>query len=287
VGEIAFAEFRGIGQKGDIAATVDANVKALHNVDAAFRPVIQGTEIRWAMAGLARLSDANAKFAAFLRGLTLPANLSPADQAAVKGALEAQAAQADKESADLRALCTKEAKKNQLLSEAAKSCLLNEPLPDTITMYSSATAQGGKEPASAAPLHKTLLKNARDVGTLAKLAEIHMSAGDPGAALLLLERAAAIAPSGTVENLRGLTLYQMNEPQEAGEAFQKAVQLEPGNQSFHLNLAAHYAAFGQIDLARAELRKAGTPPPAPRGPTDHPDVGLLGRLDEKKGKGDK
>ena len=71
--------------------------------------------------------------------------------------------------------------------------------------------------------------------------------------------------------------------------FQKAIQLEPGNQGFHLNLAAHYAAFGQNDLARAELRKAGTPPAAPRGPTDHPDVALLGRLptEDKKGKGGK
>ena len=51
---------------------------------------------RWAMAGLARVADADAKFAGFLRGLELPANLAVAEQTQLKAILGAQATAAEK-----------------------------------------------------------------------------------------------------------------------------------------------------------------------------------------------
>lgn len=289
-GEMAYAEFRSVGTKDDLGATIDANVKALAAVTKAFKPVIEGGEIRWAMAGLARVADANMKFGAFLRGLQLPANMSAADQANVKTALSAQADEAEKRGADMRATCMKEAKKHELFSQGARSCLLGESLPDTIPMYPTVAAKGGSEPASAAPLHKALLKNPKDVNALVKLTEIHLAMGDAGVALLLAERATQAAPkSAEAKNLHALALYAVNEPQDAGDTFKEAVALEPNEPHWHLNLAAHYAVFGHLDRARAELQKAGTPPTAPRGPSDHPDVGVLTRLgaDAKGGKGSK
>jgi Flp pilus assembly protein TadD len=287
MGEIAYAEFRGVGAKADLAATVDASVKALAAVDAAFKPVIEGGHLRWAMAGLARVADANSRFAAFLRGLELPANLSDAEKEQLKPALEGQAARADKRAGELRAVCAAQAKKADLFSDAAKSCLVGQPLSDSAPMYKDARARRGGELAGAQALQKALLKNAKDVDALARLAELHLAAGNVDVALLLLERAEQIAPhKGTIQNLLGLTHYQLNEPQEAAEAFKEAIAAEPSDPHWHLNLAAHCAAFGQMDQAKAELQKSGQLLRAARGPTDHPDVPLLGQLAvDKKGPG--
>jgi len=283
LGEIAYAEFRSVGVKPDLLATVDANVKALAGVDAAFKPVVEGGDSRWAMAGLARVADANVKFGALLRGLELPANLPEQDKQQLKAALENQAATAEKRSAELRTACATQAKKAGLFSEAAKSCLTNQPFSDSATMYKEIAARSGGDPPGAAALQKLLLKNAKDIDALLRLAEIHLAAGNDGVALLLLERAEQIGShKAAVQNLLGLTYYQLNDPQEAAAAFKEAVAAEPSEPHWHLNLAAHCVSFGQIDQARAELQKSGTPPSGPRGPSDHPDIALLGQIGSEK-----
>jgi tetratricopeptide (TPR) repeat protein len=285
MGEMAYAELRSLPKDGDLATTIDANVKGLAAVDKAFKPVVEGGQARWAMAGIARLSDANAKFAALLRGIEIPANLPDKDKAQVKAALGAQAADAEKRSKDFRAACVNQAKKYQIFSEAAKSCLLGEPMPDVVPMYTQARARAEADPPEAAPLHKALLKSSKDTAALTKLAELHLGAGDYGAALLLLERADQGGRKAAVKNLLGLTLNQVNEPQDAAEAFKDAVAAEPGEPRWRLNLAAHYAAFGHLDRAQAELRKAGGKIGSTGGPTDHPDLQLLTKLPAEGGKG--
>jgi tetratricopeptide (TPR) repeat protein len=279
LGEIAYVELKGVGEKGDLATTVDANVKALAAVDKAFKPVVEGGDPRWAMAGLARVADANGKFSAFLRGLELPAAMSAQDKQALKGALEAQAAAADKRAAALHEVCAKQAKKAEIFSEAAKSCLLGQPLPDVLPMYRAVQAHGGSEPPGAAALQKALLKSPKDVESMTRLAQLRLASGDVGTALLLLERADQIGShKGAVQNLLGLTYYQLGEAQEAGEAFKAAVAADSSDRHAHLNLAAHLASFGHTDRAKGELQKAGAALGEARGPTDHPDVGLLGQL---------
>ncbi len=287
MGEIAYAEFRSVGSKADLAATVDANVKALAAVDAAFKPVIEGGYVRWAMAGLARVAAANGRFATFLRGLELPANLSDAEKQQIKAALERQAAAADRRAGELRAVCANQARKADLFSDAAKSCLTGQALPDSMPMYKEVHAAGAGDPAGVQALQKALLKNAKDVDALIKLAELHLAAGNAGVALMLLERAEHLGQrKGAVQNLLGLTYYQLNEPQDAGEALKAAVAAEPSEPHWHLNLAAHAAAFGQVDQAKAELQKSGPPPGGPRGPADHPDMPLLSQPGlDKKGEG--
>jgi tetratricopeptide (TPR) repeat protein/thioredoxin-like negative regulator of GroEL len=280
LGEIAYAEFKAAGTKGgELAENVDRNVKALANVDRAFKPVIEGGDARWAMAGLARVADANMKFAAVLREIELPASLSDADKQALKGALEGQAAAAEKRGGELRGACAKQAKKAEIFSEAAKSCLLGQPLADTITMYRDVRATTSGEPAGAAAFQKALLKNSRDVDAMTKLAQLYLTAGDAGVALLLLERAEQVGTHrGAVQNLLGLTHYQLDDAQGAAEAFKAAVAAEPSDPHWHLNLAAHCAAFGHMDRAKSELAKSGSLLNEPRGPTDHPDVGLLSQI---------
>lgn len=287
MGEMAYTDFRNLPQAGgDLATTVDANVKGLAAVDRAFKPVIEGGAARWAMAGLARLADTNAKFAAVLRGIEVPASLPDKDRAVLTAALSAQADEAEKRANELRSACVSQAKKHQIFSEAAKSCLLAQPLPDTIPIYAQARARSGGDPPGAAALRKALLKSSKDASALAKLAELHLDAGDAGVALLLLERAEPLGGrKAAVKNLLGLTLHQLNEPQEAAEAFQEAVAAEPADSHLRLNLAAHCASFGHLDRARTELQKAGGPIGAGRGVTDHPDLQLLTKLPaETKGR---
>jgi Tfp pilus assembly protein PilF len=117
---------------------------------------------------------------------------------------------------------------------------------------------------------------------------MHLSTGDLGVALLLLERAEqAGTRRGTVKNLLGLTYYQLAEPQEAAEAFKEAVAADPGDPHLHLNYAAHCASFGQIDKAKAEAARSGGLIGQPRGPTDHPDVAMLGQFATAAPKGGK
>jgi tetratricopeptide (TPR) repeat protein len=228
------------------------------------------------MAGISRVADAYAKYAVFLRNLELPTALSAEDAKQLRAAIDSQAVDAETRASEARTLCSKKAKDAVIVTEAARSCLLSEPMPDVITMYPQGKTHGSGDPPAAAPLRKTLLKNPKDVAALAKLAELHLAAGELGVALLLLERAESLAPKNAeVQNLRGVTLQRMAEPQEAADVFEKAVSLDKSNRSARLNLAAHYAFYGHLDKAKREMAKAGGPPATVGGPADHPELGLL------------
>jgi len=134
---------------------------------------------------------------------------------------------------------SKKAKDAMIVTEAARSCLLGEPMPDVITMYPQTKSHAGADLPAAAPLRKVLLKNPKDVPSLLKLAEMHLGAGDLGVALLLLERAESVAPKrAEIYNLRGVTLQRLAEPQEAADAFEKAVSLDGSDRGARFNLAA-------------------------------------------------
>ena len=277
LGEISYVQFRNLAAKSDdVVGTVDAKVRLLQVVDRAFASVISSRDARWSMAGISRVADAYAKYAVFLRNLELPTALSAEDAKQLRAAIDSQAVDAETRASEARTLCSKKAKDAVIVTEAARSCLLSEPMPDVITMYPQGKTHGSGDPPAAAPLRKTLLKNPKDVAALAKLAELHLAAGELGVALLLLERAESLAPKNAeVQNLRGVTLQRMAEPQEAADVFEKAVSLDKSNRSARLNLAAHYAFYGHLDKAKREMAKAGGPPATVGGPADHPELGLL------------
>jgi tetratricopeptide (TPR) repeat protein len=279
LGEISFTQFRNFAAKpDDVVGTVDGKVKLLQIVDRAFASVIQSRDARWSMAGISRVADAYAKYASFLRGLELPTALSAEESKQLRAVIEGQAADAGARAAEARTLCSKKAKDAIIVTEAARSCLLNEPMPDVIVMYPQ-KARGSGDPPGAAPIRKVLLKNPKDVPSLVKLSELYLASGDLGVALLLLERAESLAPRRSdIHNLRGVALQRMAEPQDAADAFEKAVSLDGSNRSARLNLAAQYAFYGHTDKAKAEMAKAGGPPATVGGPADHPELGLLLKL---------
>jgi tetratricopeptide (TPR) repeat protein len=280
LGEISYVQFRNLAARpDDVVGTVDAKVRLLQVVDRAFASVISSRDARWSMAGISRVADAYAKYATFLRTLELPTALSAEDAKQLRAAIDSQAADADSRATEARTLCSKKAKDAVIVTEAARSCLLGEPMPDVIAMYPQGKTRGSGDPPGAASLRKSLLKNPKDVVSLGRLAELHLAAGELGVALLLLERAESLAPKNAeVHNLRGVTLQRMAEPQEAADAFEKAVALDGSNRRARLNLAAQYALYGHLDKAKAEMAKAGGPPATVGGLTDHPELGLLLKL---------
>jgi len=60
--------------------------------------------------------------------------------------------------------------------------------------------------------------------------------------------------------------------------FEKAVSLDGSDRAARFNLAAHYAFYGHVDKAKAELGKAGGLPATVGGPADHPELGRLLKL---------
>jgi len=285
LGEISYVQFRNLAAKpDDVVGTVDAKVRLLQVVDRAFASVIGSRDARWSMAGISRVADAYAKYAAFLRGLELPTGLGADDAKQLRSAIDSQAADAENRAAEARTLCSKKAKDAVIVTEAARSCLLAEPMPDVIAMYPQGKTRGSGDPPAAAPLRKILLKTPKNVAALTKLAELHLAAGELGVALLLLERAENLAPkSAEVHNLRGVTLERMAEPQEAADSFEKAVALDGANRGARLNLAAQYAFYGHLDKAKNEMSKAGGPPATVGGPADHPELGILLKLNGSAG----
>ena len=282
LGEISYVQFRNLAARpDDVVGTVDAKVKLLQVVDRAFASVIGSRDARWSMAGISRVADAYAKYAVFLRSLELPPALSAEDAKQLRAAIDGQATDAEARATEARTLCSKKAKDAMIVTEAARSCLLGEPMPDVIAMYPQGKTRAGGDPPAAAPMRKVLLKNPKDVPALTKLAELHLAAGELGVALLLLERAEALAPKNAeVQNLRGVTLQRMAEPQEAADAFEKSVALDGQNRGARLNLAAQYASYGHLDKAKAEMARAGGAPATVGGPSDHPDLGVLLKLNQ-------
>jgi tetratricopeptide (TPR) repeat protein len=280
LGEITYTQFRNFAAKpDDVVGTVDGKVRLLQAVDRAFAQVIGARDPRWAMAGISRVADAYAKYATFLRGLELPSALGADESKQLRAIIDGQATDAETRATEARATCSKKAKDAVVVTLAARSCLLQEPMPDVIMMYPQGNTKGTGDPTGAIPLRKNLLKNPKDAASLVKLAELHLGANELGVALLLLERAESLASKNPeMHNLRGVVLQRLAEPQEAADAFEKAVSLDSGNRSVRLNLAAHYAFYGHVEKARAEMAKAGGPPATIGGPADHPELGRLQSL---------
>jgi Flp pilus assembly protein TadD len=117
------------------------------------------------------------------------------------------------------------------------------------------------------------------VDALVKLAELYLGAGDVGMTLLLLDRAQTAEPRRSeVHNLRGVALERAGEPDAAYQALRKAVELDGKNTTARLNLAAHYAAYGYLDEASAELRRAGGSYAVRGVVSEHPALGALSRV---------
>ncbi len=284
LGELAFDTFAATSGGADIAKTVTEKAELLTQVDKAYAQAIASRQGVWALAALARVSEAYSKYGAFLRDLPLPSDLSQEEKGQLKRILDAKAEEATRRATDLRGRCAKRARELLVFSDVVRGCLTGQALPEKVAMFPRAQSRRGSDPPGAAQLRTGLLKDPKGTDKLIKLAELHLGTGDIGTALLILERVEDIDPrSAEMWNLRGVALHRAGEPNEAYAAFYKAVQMEPSNTRARLNLAAHLAFYGYTDRAQNELKRTGGSVSVLGDPAQHPELGALGHLGGGKG----
>ena len=279
VGEIAFDALIAPPTANELVKQITDKAELVAAADKAFALAIQSRRGAWAVGALGRVSDAYARYATFLHELKLPDDISAEEKSQLKTALEAKADEASKRSADLKSTCAKRAKESVVFSDAVRSCLTNQPFPDRVAIFPNVAVKHGPVPTTAVAYRAQLMKKPKSGEALSKLAEGYMQSGDLGAALLVLDRTEdADSQKSELYNLRGVALERSGDPESAYGAFQKAVSMDSSNKQARLNLAAHYAAYGYLDRARAEMQKAGTAPAPTGNVAEHPSLSLLGRL---------
>ena len=267
------------GGHGELADAIAEKTQLLAAADEAYAQAIQGRQARWALAATARVADSYARFAIYLRGLKLPDELSAEERGQLEQVIAAKIAEASKRAQEIRQICARRAREGHVFSDAARGCLTDDALPDRIAVLPPVANKRAGDPAGAIELRAVLLKNPRNTDSLVKLAELYLGAGDLGMTLLVLERAETVDPRrADVHNLRGVALERAGESDAAFREFRRAVDLDGRSQPARLNLAAHYAAFGYLDDADAELKKAGGVWTARGGAAEHPNLNALSRI---------
>ena len=282
LGELVYDTYGAYSQGGDLAKSIADKSQLLAQVDKAYASAIQSGDATWALAAVARVSQAYAGYAEFLRGITLPAGISEDEQKQVRAALEAKAGQAVARAAELRKNCAKRASDSVVFSEVVKGCLTEEPLPARPALFPEVGGRTGGEPTGAAALRTILQKTPRSVPTLVKLARLYLAQGDTAMSLLILNSAdqtGAAAQNAELLNLRGVALVRAGDPDAAYDLFKKAATLDPSQIRYRANLAAHLLAYGHTQLAAAELKKIGKAPTPQGDVTEHPELAGLARLE--------
>jgi tetratricopeptide (TPR) repeat protein len=278
LGEIAFDAFNAVVPGADIGKAVQDKNREIETLTQAYNGAVRSGDARWALAGIARMSEAWSKDADFLRDLNLDA-LSATDKQAVRQVLDQQMQKAQEESKKLRSSCAKKAKELLVFTDAAKACVTDQPFQEKVGMFTNRNSGRKGDPPGAAPIRQALLKNPRSIDSITKLAELYLGTGDTGVALLLIEHAIDIdAKKSASHNLRGIALYRAGRSDEAYAAFVRAVELDPSNARARLNLAAHLALYGYNDRAMAEVKRAGGVPMPHGDPSEHPELRVLSTL---------
>jgi Flp pilus assembly protein TadD len=84
-----------------------------------------------------------------------------------------------------------------------------------------------------------------------------LASGDPHAAVILLERAAAAEPDkGSIREALGRALYNTGSWQRAADEFAKAVEIDPVNDYAHFGLGLSCARTGDTRRAVRHLKLA-------------------------------
>ena len=280
LGEMVFEAFlaSGVAGSADLASGIAEKSQLLSAADGAYAQAIQGHDALWALAAMARVSEAYARYSVYLKDLKLPDELAAEERQALGQALTAKANEAEKRAAEIRAACGKRAREHLVFSDVVKGCLVEDAFPEHVPMFPAPSSRKG-EPTGAVELRQVLLKNPRATDSLVKLAELYLGTGDLGMALLVLDRAETVdAKRAEIHNLRAIALQRIGEPGAAYAELKKALDLDDKNHEARLNLAAHLALYGYLPEAKRELDKAGGSFSVRGGVGEHPQLNVLSRV---------
>jgi len=115
------------------------------------------------------------------------------------------------------------------------------------------------------------------------ISDLHLAAGQPEEAVVVLEEATRLSPDvATLQVALGHALMAADRPRDAEAPFRRSIFMRPAYPLGHLELGVMYLNRGQYELAANEFRDAIAH--APNCAVAHTDLGIvyyhLGRLDE-------
>lgn len=211
-----------------------------------------GPSVIAAAHALARVYKA---FGDFLMSAPVPQGVSAAEYQA---ALKPQADQYYERGKQTMTVCGQKAAELKVFSMAAAACMrgsYDAPVDDA---KRARAAVGGDDAyqKDMAAIRAELVNKPSSVELLEKLARRAMQVGDFHVAKLTLSKAVEVDPrSARLQNLLGVTLWQLGEVQPAYQALDRGVKNRSAEAT--LNLAALYSEYGYDREAKAFLGRAG------------------------------
>ncbi len=235
-----------------------AKVELMGAMEQSYVAAIQSGQGEWGIAGLYEVARAYHGFGEFIAGAPAPGGLSQADLKQYKEALNEQGGQYKQKAKETMQVCKDKALELKVFSPFARACLAGTyGIVDASTVRARSRVTGDETyQKHIAALREKLVKTPEHIDTLLQIARSALAVGDYHLAKLTLGKAVETDPrSATIQNLIGVTNWNLGKTQEAYEAFKKASdkKLKLGS----LNLAALYHGFGYEKYAAAALRRAG------------------------------
>ncbi|MEM6559204.1 MAG: tetratricopeptide repeat protein [Myxococcota bacterium] len=276
LGRLAQKDFDAIqfSPDSDMQQVLQAKLDLLSGIENAYGRAISTGRGQWVIAaahGLARLYQG---FAAFIAESPVPSGV---DAQEYRQALKGEAAPYEAKAKELMSVCGSKSKELKIFSAYATACLNGsyDGVIKTARRARGSNQGGDSYRKRLLEVRKKLAKKPNSIEMLEEMSRLAMSAGDYHMALLALQKAEELDPRrGQVQNLLGVTRWQLGEPQEAYDHLVKAYKRRIGPAA--ANLAALFAEYGYENESRSYLGRAGDLSGANLGSPDyHPTVNRL------------
>jgi tetratricopeptide (TPR) repeat protein len=243
-------------------------------VEQAYNAAASGGVGEWAIAAIHELARLHAAMGQALSSVPLP-QMNQQELAAVRAQLKQQADQWISSANEMKKACATKAEQLKILTKFGSACATGgAPTVSGVTKRRRGGSGGDAYLQEMAALRQELAKK-ESIETVKKMVVRTMQVGDYHLAKLLLSKASELNPNdANVQNLLGVTAWQLGDPQSAHEALEKAARRR--HQLAQFNLAALYFEYGYQRLARKWLSAAGSPASLDTGRVDlHPSVEKL------------
>ncbi|MBX2986982.1 MAG: tetratricopeptide repeat protein [Bdellovibrionaceae bacterium] len=252
--ELAAFKSQGRGQTFS-AALLQSKASQYQGISAHLQAAVGSGGGRWVIGALYNLGRLNRDFADFLKAAAPPAGMAPAQlQQLVQGQVKGyeQVAQEN------FATCLKLAEENEIPTGYVQGCRARNDIAETseFTPWPKSSRAPANVPAD---LAAGLRKDPRSPELLRRLAASEIRSGQSSRALLVLSRAAEIAPNDSLnESYLGVAYLNLKQYGYAQNAFQQALSKNPSDPLANRGMAGISRAFGFAAKAKTYMAKGGS-----------------------------
>ena len=216
---------------------------------------------QYTTASFSRLAQMLRDSARRLEQLTMPAELTPAQQKQVRAALEQRVTQLRATADQALAGCAKQLWSNGVLNDIVIQCAKGNPWDKTLVPFDKIKSRGsGAQPSEIDELRERLSKNPEDIEGLREVGVAFLDAGDPHAARLIFARAIQLGGGPLEQNLMGIASHAVGDRAAAFEAFSLAAQGGLGAAKKNLSTMLNEAGLSQMASEVDERYPPGTSP---------------------------